>query len=98
MFQVAFTGTKISPANPKENEDFNESHGWIDPDWSMFGLNEDREDVTVFEFETRAEAVEKIGDTIGHVEVDGDTYTGTDTWEDYRTGDVVIVTGHITEV
>ena len=96
-FEVAFTGDVTDDehmANGATRE-----NGWIDPKWSMKVLHENREDVRTETFDTEAEAVAYIEETIGSVRDNGDgTYYGQDSKFDPLTGDDWSYAGHITEL
>ena len=98
MFKVTFTGSRVVIGNTTGDHD---ETGWIDPEWSMFALYSDAEDVRTKEFDTRAEALEFIDETIGATVVNmagGDSFYAQDTSEDPRSGDTFFYAGHIEEV
>lgn len=97
MFKVRFTATV---KNFDTEEEFN---GWVSPDWSRFDLYTEREDVKVYEFDTREEAVKFIEETIGAIDFSGaeevmGNYYGADPETNNETGEVWYRAGHVEEV
>lgn len=80
MFEVRFTARVV---NHDTEDEFN---GWVSPNWNRYALYSNREDVSVETFETRAEAVQYIEDTIGELETD----CGSEVMGNYYAADVDI--------
>jgi hypothetical protein len=82
MVKVVFTATCY---NPDTEEEFN---GYLDPKWSKTTLFELESDVTVFEVETEAEALELIKSYIGEPDsFDGVDFYAADSHDNYETGE-----------
>lgn len=80
-YQIIFTGDMVTDESASRG-DFAAS-GWIDPNWSMFTLFENRGEVPVFVAETMEEVVEGIESHIGATgTADGEDYYSLDTKTD----------------
>lgn len=96
-FEVAFTGDVTDAEHAAEGA--TREDGWIDPKWSMTVLFAGKEDVRTETFDTLAEAVAFIEDTIGSVHDNGDgTYYAQDGHMDLQSGDDWSYAGHVTEL
>lgn len=93
MFAVRFTATVN---NPDTEETFN---GWVDPEWSMFELRTDKEDVRATECATHELAVEFIEETIGSVQTDDrESYYAEDSRMNLESGEDWSYAAHIEEI
>lgn len=96
-FRVRFTADLITEVEDGELET---ESGWVDWNWTRWDVEENREDVRFFDFETREEAEEFIGDELGAVEHDegSDNYYAADTVQNYQTGVNARYAAHIEEL
>ncbi|UDL16715.1 hypothetical protein SEA_ATUIN_322 [Arthrobacter phage Atuin] len=90
MFKVRFSATV-------ENRDTEDTfNGWVSPNWNRYALYTNREDVSVQEFETLAEAIEYIKTEIGEIDsTNGTTYYAADADLNYESGEHWMRAGHI---
>lgn len=96
-YEVAFTGDVTDPESASEGM-YREA-GWVNPEWSMRVLYENKEDIKVYVFDTLEEAEAKIEEVIGETDTDGGgSYYAKDSSSDYRTGDEWSYAGHVTEL
>lgn len=90
---VRFTADRITEESAAEG--MAAESGWIDP-MRMKDIRENREDVGVYGFGTKAAAVEWVESVIGAVETtDGESYYGIDSKQDIITGDYWSYAAHI---
>lgn len=92
MVTVTFSATVV-------NEDTEETFtGWVDPDWNMWELRTNADDVRSWIFETAADAMEFVDSRIGSVDlvnVSRGTYYAEDAQMNTETGEVWSYAAHV---
>lgn len=108
--RVFYTGTIITPDGSDTNV-YGEGcepgmgarmeSGWIDPDWTLWEVNEERESVCADEWSADSGSmiewlVSTIIGRLGYVEDNGDgTFYASHEVNDYRTGATVMLAAHV---
>lgn len=96
MFRVRFTADVVTEESAALGDV--DRRGWVDPKWSMREVFDGREDVRSEVFDTEAEALKYIADTIGAYDDNGDgTYYSQDASQDWKTGEYWSYAAHIEE-
>lgn len=81
--KIYITATSVDPDTMEEN------HGWIDPEWSMTQLHDDKEDVRYIDVDsdTYPDVQDQIYQIIGDTHTDdGERFYGDGSTQDMNTG------------